>query len=268
MDSPKFDFFIGPCVIESEELCLEIAEFLVSKVASNDFNITFKASFDKANRSSVDSFRGPGIEKGLEILAKVKEAYDLPLLTDIHLPSQAEQVAEVVDVIQIPAFLCRQTDLVLAASAACKKHNCQLKIKKGQFLSPLETENIIGKATQHLPKHKILLTERGTSFGYNQLVVDMSSFGVMKSFGVKAIHDATHCVQRPGGMGTFTGGNREAAIPIARAAVAAGADGVFMEAHPNPGKALSDKTTILDLKQIPELTKELFSIYELVNEFK
>lgn len=267
MTDSKFDFFIGPCVIESEELCFEIAEFLVNEVANDKFNITFKASFDKANRSHINSFRGPGIKKGLEILAEIKAKFDLPILTDIHLPSQAEQVAQVVDVIQIPAFLCRQTDLILAASEACKKHGSMLKIKKGQFISPAETENIIGKAAAHLSLDKILLTERGTSFGYNQLVVDMSSFATMSSFGVRTIHDATHCVQRPGGMGAITGGNREAIIPIARAAVAAGADGVFMEAHPNPVKALSDKTTILDLKKIPALTKELFAIHELVNNF-
>jgi len=266
MESKKFDFFIGPCVIESEVLCMEIADFLVNEVVSPDFNITFKASFDKANRSNISSFRGPGIDKGLEILAKVKDKYGLKLLTDIHLPSQAEQVASVVDVVQIPAFLCRQTDLILAASLACKKHNRILKIKKGQFISPQETENIIGKASEHLSLDNILLTERGTSFGYNQLIVDMSSFTVMKSFGVRTIHDATHCVQRPGGMGKITGGNREAIVPIARAAVAAGADGVFMEAHPNPNKALSDKTTILDIKKIPKLTKDLFAIYQLVND--
>jgi len=267
MNTSKFDFFIGPCVIESKELCFEIADFLVSEVSSEEFNITFKASFDKANRSNINSFRGPGLEKGLEILSEVKEAFGLPLLTDIHLPSQAEQVAQVVDVIQIPAFLCRQTDLILAASKACKQYGCILKIKKGQFLSPAETKNIIGKASEHLTLDEILLTERGTSFGYNQLVVDMSSFAVMKSFGVRTIHDATHCVQRPGGMGTFTGGNRDAITPIARAAVAAGADGVFMEAHPNPDKALSDKTTILDLKKIPALTKELYAIHDLVRNF-
>jgi len=267
MTTQKFDFFIGPCVIESEELCLEIADFLVNSVANEKFNITFKASFDKANRSNINSFRGPGIDKGLEILAKVKAIYGLPILTDIHLPSQADEVAQVVDVVQIPAFLCRQTDLIIAASKACNKYNCTLKIKKGQFISPSETKNIIGKTSAHLPLEKIMLTERGTSFGYNQLVVDMSSFATMKSFGVRTIHDATHCVQRPGAMGAFTGGNNEAIIPIARAAVASGADGVFMEAHPNPEKALSDKTTILDLKKIPALTKELVAIHELVCNF-
>lgn len=265
MNTNKFDFFIGPCVIESEELCMEVADFLVNQVASPDFNITFKASFDKANRTNINSFRGPGIDKGLEILAKVKAQYDLPTLTDIHLPSQADQVAQVVDVIQIPAFLCRQTDLILAASEACKKHGRLLKIKKGQFISPHETKNIIGKACEHLPLGKIMVTERGTSFGYNQLVVDMSSFAIMKSFGVKAIHDATHCVQKPGGLGNSTAGNREAIIPIARAAVAAGADGVFIEAHPNPEKALSDSTTMLKLNQLPTITKELASIHSLVN---
>jgi len=267
MNTRKFDFFIGPCVIESEELCMEVADYLVNNVASPDFNLTFKASFDKANRTNISSFRGPGINRGLEILAKIKSKYNLSTLTDIHLPSQADQVAEVVDVVQIPAFLCRQTDLILAASEACNKYGRILKIKKGQFISPSETKNIIGKALEHLSIDKVMMTERGTTFGYNQLVVDMSSFAIMKSFGVRAIHDATHCVQKPGGLGNATGGKREAIIPIARAAVAAGADGVFIEAHPNPGKALSDKTTMLDLKTLPGLTKELISIYNLVNKF-
>jgi len=261
----KFNFYIGPCVIENEEMCFEIADFLVNNVANPDCNITFKASFDKANRSNIKSFRGPGIDKGLEILAKVKEKYNLPVLTDCHLPTQADQIAQVADVLQIPAFLCRQTDMILAAAEACKKHNSVLKIKKGQFLSPPETENIVQKAAEILPKSQILLTERGTSFGYNRLVVDMSSYSIMKSFGVKAIHDATHCVQRPGAMGTFTGGDRDSIIPIARAAIAAGADGVFMEAHPNPSEALSDKATALDLKMVPKITKDLLAIHKLVN---
>lgn len=267
MNTRKFDFFIGPCVIESEKLCFEVAEFLVNKVASPDFNLTFKASFDKANRTSIHSFRGPGIVQGLDILAKIKAKYNLPILTDIHLPSQADRVAQVVDVVQIPAFLCRQTDLILAASKACNKYGCILKIKKGQFISPQETKNIIDKAAEYLSLDSIMMTERGTSFGYNQLVVDMSSFSVMKSFGVRAIHDATHCVQRPGDRGNATGGNREAIIPLARAAVAAGADGVFIEAHPDPEKALSDKTTMLNLKLLPSLTQELVAINNLVNKF-
>lgn len=261
----KFNFFIGPCVIESEELCYKVADFLVNKVASPNFNITFKASYDKANRSNINSFRGIGVDKGLEILAKVKEKYNLPVLTDCHLPSDTDKVAQVVDVLQVPAFLCRQTDMIMAAAEACKKHNCILKVKKGQFLSPPETKNIVEKASEFLPKDQILLTERGTSFGYNRLIVDMSSFSIMKSFGVGAIHDATHCVQRPGAMGTFTGGDRDAIIPLARAAVAAGADGVFMETHPNPSEALSDKTTALELSKIPDFTRELYNIHKLVS---
>lgn len=261
----KFEFFIGPCVIESKELCFDIAEYLIEKVASPNYELTFKASFDKANRSSIDSFRGPGLEKGLDILAQVKEKYGLPLLTDCHLPDQTDAVAQIVDVVQIPAFLCRQTDLVVAASKACNKYGRRLKIKKGQFLSPKETENIIGKAKKHLSLDKIIITERGTTFGYNQLVVDMSSFQTIKSYGVKAVHDATHCVQRPGAQGTYTGGNRENIIPIARAAVAAGADGVFIEAHPNPDKALSDRTTMLRLEQLPKFAQELYEVHKLVN---
>ncbi len=261
----KFNFYIGPCVIESEEMCFQIADFLVNNVASPDFNITFKASYDKANRSNINSFRGIGVDKGLEVLAKVKEKFNLPVLTDCHLPSDTDKVASVVDVLQVPAFLCRQTDMILAAAEACKKHGSILKIKKGQFLSPPETENIVQKASEVLPKSQILLTERGTSFGYNRLIVDMSSYSIMKSFGVKAIHDATHCVQRPGAMGTFTGGDRDSIVPIARAAIAAGADGVFMEAHPNPTEALSDKATALNLNDVPKLTKDLFAIHKLVN---
>ncbi len=261
----KFNFYIGPCVIESEELVFKIADYLVSHVANPDFNITFKASFDKANRSNISSFRGPGLDEGLSILVKVKEKFGLPTLTDCHLPSQTSAVAQAVDVLQIPAFLCRQTDMILSAAKACSENNCTLKVKKGQFLSPEETKNIVEKAKEFLPAERILLTERGSSFGYNRLVVDMSSFKIMKSFGVKAIHDATHCVQKPGGMGTYTGGARESIVPLARAAVAAGADGVFMETHPQPEQALSDKTTALELTKIPQFTKDLFAIHKLVN---
>jgi len=262
----KLDFFIGPCVLESEGLALEIADRIQRDLApfADKINLTFKGSFDKANRSSINSYRGPGIEKGLAILDKVKKQYGLPVITDFHLPEQADRVASVVDTLQIPAFLCRQTDMIVAGAMAALKYGRQLKIKKGQFLSPEETKNIVEKASNFLPKDKILLTERGTSFGYNNLIVDMSSFRIMKEFGVRAIHDATHCVQKPGGLGTITGGARENVASLAKAAVAAGADGLFIETHPMPEKALSDSTTCLPLDEIKGLVESLLKIHEAV----
>ena len=259
--------FSGPCVLESEDLAMEVAQSLTPppKPFGDRVHLTFKGSFDKANRSSIDSYRGPGIEKGLKILEKVKKETGLPVITDYHLPSQAEEVASVVDTLQIPAFLCRQTDMIIAGAQACEKYGRQLKIKKGQFLSPEETKNIVDKAVNFLMKDKILLTERGTSFGYNNLVVDMASFSIMKSFGVRTIHDATHCVQRPGGLGTSTGGKREQILVLARAAVAAGADGVFMECHPNPDKALSDSTTSLELPKIGGIIESLLKVKDAVS---
>jgi 2-dehydro-3-deoxyphosphooctonate aldolase (KDO 8-P synthase) len=258
----KMDFFIGPCVLESEGLALEMADFLSRELKefSDYINLSFKGSFDKANRTSINSYRGPGIEKGLAILEKVKKTYNLPVITDFHLPEQANEVASVVDTLQIPAFLCRQTDMIVAGAMACQKYQRQLKIKKGQFLSPEETENIVQKAANFIPKEKILLTERGSSFGYNNLVVDMASFQIMKSFGVRAIHDATHCVQRPGGLGTSTGGKRDQIFVLAKAAVAAGADGIFMEAHPDPSKALSDSATCLPLDSVKTVVSSLLKV--------
>jgi 2-dehydro-3-deoxyphosphooctonate aldolase (KDO 8-P synthase) len=258
----KMDFFIGPCVLESEGLALEMADFLISELKefSDLINLSFKGSFDKANRTSINSYRGPGIEKGLAILEKVKKTYNLPVITDFHLPEQANEVASVVDTLQIPAFLCRQTDMIVAGAMACQKYQRQLKIKKGQFLSPEETENIVQKAANFIPKGKILLTERGSSFGYNNLVVDMASFQIMKSFGVRAIHDATHCVQRPGGLGTSTGGKRDQIFVLAKAAVAAGADGIFMEAHPEPSKALSDSATCLPMDSVKTVVERLLKV--------
>ncbi len=258
--------FSGPCVLESEELALEIAQSLQEQLKpfGDRIQLTFKGSFDKANRTSIDSYRGPGIEKGLQIMETVKAKTGLPVITDFHLPGQAEEVASVCDVLQIPAFLCRQTDMIIAGAQACKKHNSILKIKKGQFLSPEETKNIVEKAENFIGKDQILLTERGTSFGYNNLVVDMASFSIMKSFGVKTVHDATHCVQRPGGLGNKTGGKREQILVLAKAAIAAGADGIFMECHPNPDKALSDASTSLDLTKVGGIVESLLKIYEVV----
>ncbi len=262
----KMDFYIGPCVIENEKLARDIAEKLIEDLAplKNEINLHFKGSFDKANRSSFTSYRGPGLEEGLRILKLINDEYKLPTLTDFHLPEQAMKVAEVVHVLQVPAFLCRQTDMIFAGAEACQKFNRELKIKKGQFLSPEETKNIVDKASHFLSKDKIILTERGSSFGYNNLVVDMASFQIMKSFGVRAIHDATHCVQRPGGLGTATGGKREHILVLAKAAVAAGADGVFIECHPNPEVAKSDAATALPLEQVKSVVEVLLKIRRAV----
>ncbi len=263
----KMDFYIGPCVIESESLAKQIAETLLKDLDpfKNEIQLHFKGSFDKANRSSFTSYRGPGIEEGLRILKLINQNYHLPTLTDFHQPDQAMKVAEVVDVLQVPAFLCRQTDMIFAGAEACKKFNRELKIKKGQFLSPEETKNIVDKASHFLPKEKIILTERGSSFGYNNLVVDMASFQIMKSFGVRAIHDATHCVQRPGGLGTATGGKREQILVLAKAAVAAGADGIFIECHPDPSVAKSDAATALPLNEVKSVVESLLKIRRAVS---
>jgi 2-dehydro-3-deoxyphosphooctonate aldolase (KDO 8-P synthase) len=266
-NKPRMEFFIGPCVLESEALVRQIAETLLKDLEpllKDKLSLTFKGSFDKANRSAIDSYRGPGLEAGLKMLEMVKREYKLPVVTDYHEAAQAMPVASVVDTLQVPAFLCRQTDMILAGAEACKKYGGRLKVKKGQFLSPEETKNIVDKAKNYLPESQILLTERGSSFGYNNLVVDMASFQIMKSFGVKAIHDATHCVQRPGGLGKSTGGKREQILTLAKAAVAAGADGIFMETHPTPDKALSDPTTCLQLSQVKQIVETLIRIYEVV----
>jgi 2-dehydro-3-deoxyphosphooctonate aldolase (KDO 8-P synthase) len=266
MTKPKLNFYIGSCVLESEELALTIADRLMKdlKPFEDKITLTYKGSFDKANRTSINSYRGPGIDEGMRILEKVKTTFGLPVLTDFHEASQAMKLATVVDVLQVPAFLCRQTDIIAAGAEACAKYGRILKVKKGQFLSPEETKNIVDKAATILPKNQILLTERGSSFGYNNLIVDMASFQIMKSFGVKTVHDATHCVQRPGGLGTATGGKREQILVLAKAAIAAGADGVFMETHPNPDQALSDAATSLPLDQIKEIVAQLLRIYEVV----
>lgn len=266
MTKPKLDLFIGSCVLESEEMSLRIADKLVKdlKPFEDRITLTYKGSFDKANRTSINSYRGPGIDEGMRILQKVKDTFGLPVLTDFHEASQAMKLATLVDVLQVPAFLCRQTDIIAAGAEACAKYGRILKVKKGQFLSPEETKNIVDKATTIIPKSQILLTERGSSFGYNNLIVDMASFQIMKSFGVKTVHDATHCVQRPGGLGTATGGKREQIFVLAKAAIAAGADGIFMETHPDPDKALSDPATSLPLDQIKSIVEQLLRIYEVV----
>lgn len=254
-----FSLIAGPCSIESEELVLEVAGKMKEITDQLGISYTFKASFDKANRTSIDAFRGPGLEKGLQILKKVKDTYQLPICTDIHEAWQAEPVAEVADIIQIPAFLCRQTDLLVAAA---KTGKC-INIKKAQFLAPWDMKNCVEKVKQS-GNDNVMLCERGTSFGYNTLVVDMTGLRVMKEFGVPVIFDATHSVQKPGGNGTSTGGNREYVEYLAKAAIAVGVDGLFMETHPNPDNAKSDGLNMVPLDEMKELLEKLQKIYMAV----
>lgn len=249
----------GPCVIESEELVLEVAKTLKSLQENfNDFVIIFKASFDKANRTSLKSFRGPGLEKGVAILKKVKETFGLPILTDIHEPNQAAPVAEVVDILQIPAFLCRQTDLLLAAAATGSIVN----IKKAQFLSGQDMIHVVQKVTA-TGNSNVLLTERGTMFGYNNLVVDYTGILDMMEYGFPVIMDATHSVQKPGGAGGKSGGNRAYAPLLAQAAAAIGIQGYFVETHPQPDQALSDGPNMLPLNELEKLLHNLQKIHQL-----
>ncbi|MCF8031475.1 MAG: 3-deoxy-8-phosphooctulonate synthase [Desulfarculaceae bacterium] len=255
------DFFViaGPCVIEDEAITLTVARHLAALSAELDLPLIFKASFDKANRTSVTSFRGPGMAAGLEVLAKVKQETGLPLISDIHHPGQAAPAAQVLDVLQIPAFLCRQTDLLVAAGETMKPVN----VKKGQFLAPHDVGPILDKVMS-TGNHTVWLTERGASFGYNNLVVDMRSIAVMRGFGVPVVFDATHSVQLPGGLGTASGGDREHAPNLARAAVAAGADAVFLEVHPDPDNARCDGPNSLPLEQSGALLRQLKAIHGLV----
>lgn len=254
-----FHLIAGPCVIESEEMVLSIAGYMKEITEELGIPYTFKASFDKANRTSISSFRGPGIEKGLEILQKVKDTYHLPICTDIHEAWQAEKAAEVADILQIPAFLCRQTDLLVAAA---KTGKC-INIKKAQFLAPWDMKNCLQKVRQS-GNENVMLCERGTSFGYNTLVVDMTGLRVMKEFGVPVIFDATHSVQKPGGKGTSTGGNRQFVEYLAKAAVAVGVDGLFMETHPDPDHAKSDGPNMVPLSEMKDLLIKLKKVYEAV----
>ncbi len=245
----------GPCVIESRDLVFEVAEAVNAICKKLGVQYIFKASFDKANRTSASTFRGPGVTAGLAVLQEVKDKLGLPVLTDIHESSHVEQVAEVVDVLQIPAFLCRQTDLLMAAAATGKAIN----VKKGQFLSPQEMSQVAQKL-RTAGVENLMLTERGNSFGYNTLVVDFRSLPQLQSFGCPVIFDATHSVQQPGGQGGTSGGQREYVAPLARAAVAVGVDGLFMEIHPNPDKALSDGPNMLPLHRLEPLLKQLLAI--------
>ncbi len=249
----------GPCVIESLELCQRVAGTLAETCARLGMPYIFKASFDKANRTSHQSFRGCGLERGLEVLSRIRQEFGVPVTTDIHESWQAEPVAQAVDLLQIPAFLCRQTDLLHAAAQTGKPVN----VKKGQFLAPWDAGNIVAKL-QAFGAAGILLTERGTSFGYNTLIVDMAGLPVLQRFGVPVVFDATHSVQRPGGAGQQSGGDREAIAPLARAAVAVGIDALFMEVHPDPESALSDPATQYPLDQVEPLLRTLLALHAVV----
>lgn len=255
----KLTILAGPCAIESQEILNKTAKKLKEITTKLDINFVFKSSFDKANRSSINSFRGPGLEKGLEMLAKVKKEFDLPIVTDIHTPDQASVTAEVADILQIPAFLCRQTDLLVAAAKTGKIVN----IKKGQFLAPEQMGPLI-KKVEDSGNNNILVTDRGTSFGYNNLVVDFRGIPIMQSFGYPVVFDATHSVQLPGANGCSSGGDRRFVPVLAKAAMAAGANVLFFEIHPDPDKALCDGPNMVALDKAEELFKTCKDIFELV----
>ena len=248
----------GPCMAESMEICMKTAVFLKELTEKLDVNFVFKSSFDKANRSSASTFRGLGLEEGLEILKVIKKELELPIVTDIHDAEQAEKAAEVADIIQIPAFLCRQTDLLIAAGKSGKTIN----IKKGQFMAPEDMKGAVEKVYS-TGNRKVMLTERGASFGYHNLVVDMRSLVIMKNLGVPVVFDATHSVQLPGGQGNSSGGQREFVEPLALAAAAVGIDGLFLEVHPNPDKALSDGPNSLNFEMAENTLKKVKKVYEL-----
>ena len=250
----------GPCVIESEEIAFEVASFLKHTCARLRIPFIFKSSYDKANRTSAQSYRGPGLERGLTILARVRDKYQVPVLTDVHTPAEVEPVSQVADILQIPAFLARQTDLVMAAGRTGKPVN----LKKAQFLSPQDMGQVINKIRE-TGNERILLTERGAQFGYNNLVVDMRSIGIMADFGYPVVFDATHSVQLPGALGTSSGGESRFVPALARAAVAAGAHGIFIETHPEPDKALCDGPNSLRLEQAEGLLESLIRIFDVVS---
>ncbi len=256
------DLFIiaGPCVLESDEIAFMTAERLKEICSKLNLPLIFKSSYDKANRTSIDSFRGPGIEKGLKTLSEVKKRFSIPVLTDVHFPDDAKKAAKEVDVLQIPAFLCRQTDLIIAASET----GIPVNIKRGQFLAPWDVKNIIDKFISTGNK-SLIITERGVSFGYNNLVVDYRSLPIMKSFGYPVVFDVTHSLQLPGGQGTASGGQREFAEPLARAAVAAGADGLFLEVHPDPDNAPCDGPNMIKLDDLEKMLTSLIEIKKAIS---
>jgi 2-dehydro-3-deoxyphosphooctonate aldolase (KDO 8-P synthase) len=256
-------FIAGPCVIESRKMALDLADRLSALADKLKVKYIFKASFDKANRTSVDSYRGPGIDAGLDILAEIRAKYNVPVLTDVHEPWQCARAAEVCDVLQIPAFLARQTDLVVAAGET----GAVVNVKKGQFMAPEDMSQVIRKI-ESTGNRRIVLCERGASFGYRNLVADMRSLLLMRELGYPVVMDATHSVQRPGGLGTGSGGDGRFAPAIARAAVATGIDGVFMETHMNPPKALSDSANAIAFREIEGLWRKLVAINEIVKSPK
>ena len=259
LDKPFF-LIAGPCVVESEQLQMDVAGQLKEMTAALGIPFIFKSSYDKANRSSGKSFRGPGMEKGLEILAKVRRTLGVPVLTDVHTEQEVPEVAKQVDVLQTPAFLCRQTDFIVAVASA----GLPVNIKKGQFLAPHDMKNVVAKAREASGRDNIMVCERGASFGYNNLVSDMRSLAIMRETGCPVVMDATHSVQLPGGQGTSSGGQREFVPVLARAAVATGVAGVFMETHPDPAKALSDGPNAWPLPRMRELLETLKEIDALV----
>ena len=256
----NLSFILGPCVVESAKHALFMAQEIKDICANVGVDFVYKSSFDKANRSSIESFRGQGMEFGLEVLAQVKHEVGVPVITDVHEPWQCEKAAEVADMLQIPAFLCRQTDLLVAAA----KTGMAVNVKKGQFLAPWDAKNIVDKLRES-GCEKILLTERGASFGYNNLVVDLRSFPIMREFGVPVVFDVTHSLQLPGGLGKATDGQGQYIENFARAGVACGVDAVFMEVHDNPAKAPSDGPNQLPLSRLEKLLTKLRQIHSIVN---
>lgn len=257
----KFFLIAGPCVMESEDHVLTMAAELKNIAQRQNVDLVFKSSFDKANRSSIDSYRGPGLERGLEILQRVKDEYDLPVITDFHTPGQAERIAEVVDMLQVPAFLSRQTDMLVAAGET----GLPVHVKKGQFLSPEEMDNVVNKV-ESTGNERILLCERGALFGYNNLVVDMRNLDIMKELGKPVVFDATHSVQRPGSKGDESGGDRRFAPTLARSALAAGVAGIFAEVHTNPRAAKCDAATQLPLEEFESHLEQWTNIDSLVKQ--
>lgn len=251
----------GPCVIESEEHTLRAAEALKKMFSKTKINFIFKSSYDKANRSSINSFRGPGLHEGLRILENVKKELDIPIITDVHTPHEAKIAAEVCDILQIPAFLCRQTDLIVAVACTGRVVN----VKKGQFMAPWDMKNVVEKIRAS-GNQNIILTDRGTTFGYNNLVSDMRAIPIMQAFGVPVCFDATHSVQLPGGQGDSSGGQREFVPLLAKAAIASGVNCLFMESHPDPMHAKSDALSVLDFKDLPGLLSLLERLYNVVQE--
>ena len=269
MTAMPFTLIAGPCVIESRDLVLQVAEQVKTITDRLGIRYVFKASFDKANRSSGKSFRGPGPDEGLKILQEVGQSFGVPVLTDIHESHQAAAAAQAVDVLQIPAFLCRQSDLLEAAAQAVAGSNKVVNVKKGQFLAPWDMAQVVSKMAEfglEPASGRLWLTERGTSFGYNTLVVDMRSFPQLQALGCPVIFDATHAVQQPGGRGTSTGGQREFVAPLARAAVAVGVNGLFMETHPDPDNALSDGPNMVPLHRLEALLRQLLALRQVVAE--